>query len=203
MVSEKNMSKIVLASTSSYRKQLLEKLTLPFICAAPGVDESAQANESAEQLVQRLAVAKAKALAANYPDHLLIGSDQVCVINGEILGKPHTHANAFRQLRAASGQCITFYCGLALLNSATGHLQQLVEPFHVHFRDLTDEEINGYLQQEQPWDCAGSFKSEGLGIALFERLSGRDPNSLIGLPLIALGEMLRNEGVNPLLTVKG
>ncbi|OMQ27335.1 Maf family protein [Serratia oryzae] len=193
------MQRILLASTSTYRKMLLEKLRLPFICAAPQVDETPLPGENAEALVLRLAVAKAQALAMAYPDRLIIGSDQVCVINGNITGKPHSEENAREQLRQASGQKVTFYTGLALYNSHSNHLQALCEPFHVHFRSLSENEIATYVRLEQPLNCAGSFKSEGLGIALFDRLEGRDPNALIGLPLIALLEMLRAEGINPLV----
>ncbi|CAI0719757.1 Septum formation protein Maf [Serratia quinivorans] len=195
---KKIMQRLLLASTSTYRKMLLEKLHLPFICDAPQVDEAPLAGESAEALVLRLATAKAQALAAAYPDHLIIGSDQVCVIDGKITGKPHIEENARAQLRQASGQRVTFYTGLALYNSHSRHLQVLCEPFHVHFRTLSDAEIAAYIRLEQPLNCAGSFKSEGLGIALFDKLEGRDPNALIGLPLIALLEMLRAEGINPL-----
>ncbi|AKP35098.1 Maf family protein [Yersinia aleksiciae] len=193
------MPQLVLASTSSYRRTLLEKLQLSFITAAPETDESPLPGENADVLVQRLAQAKAQALAVRYPQHLIIGSDQVCVINGEIVGKPHNHANAMKQLQQASGECVTFYTGLALLNSATGSINCLCETFDVYFRTLSDAEIDGYLRREQPWNCAGSFKSEGLGITLFARLSGRDPNTLIGLPLIALTQMLIEQGLNPLL----
>ncbi|WJM85742.1 nucleoside triphosphate pyrophosphatase [Dickeya chrysanthemi] len=193
------MSRIVLASTSIYRKALLEKLGLPFVCAAPDIDETPHDGENAVSLVRRLAISKARALANRYPNHLIIGSDQVCVLEGAITGKPHTPENAIRQLQQASGQCITFYTGLALFNSSTAHLQSVVEPFDVYFRTLSTREIERYVDIEQPLDCAGSFKSEGLGITLFDRLSGRDPNTLIGLPLITLLELLREEGVNPLL----
>ncbi|WP_114195602.1 Maf family protein [Edaphovirga cremea] len=193
------MNKVVLASTSPYRRALLDKLGIPFSHAAPEVDESTQPGEDARQLVMRLAEAKARALAARFPDHLIIGSDQVCVINGQITGKPHTTENAVRQLQQASGQCVTFYTGLALLNSANQRVNVICESFDVWFRTLTDEEIRGYIRIEQPLNCAGSFMCEGLGIALFDKLSGRDPNTLIGLPLIALLEMLRAEGINPLL----
>ncbi|MFL4556074.1 Maf family protein [Yersinia kristensenii] len=193
------MPQLVLASTSSYRRALLEKLQLPFITAAPETDETPLPSETASALVQRLARAKAQALAAHYPQHLIIGSDQVCVINGAIIGKPHNHANAVKQLHQASGQCVTFYTGLALLNTATNSHRCLCETFDVYFRTLNSAEIEGYLAREQPWNCAGSFKSEGLGITLFEKLSGRDPNTLIGLPLIALTQMLIEQGVNPLL----
>ena len=194
------MSNLLLASTSPWRRMLLEKLTLPFECAAPEVDETPQPGESARQLVVRLAQAKAQALASRFPQHLIIGSDQVCVLDGEITGKPHTEENAYRQLRKASGTIVTFYTGLALYNSANGHLQTECEPFDVHFRHLSDQEIEAYIRKENPLQCAGSFKSEGLGITLFERLEGRDPNSLVGLPLIALCQMLRREGFNPLLS---
>lgn len=177
---------------------LLEKLGIPFICASPEVDETPFPDEEAVALVARLAENKARALAQYYPHHLIIGSDQVCVLGNRITGKPHSKTNAVQQLRAASGKCVSFFTGLALFNSARQRMQHIVEPFEVHFRTLTDDEINGYLEQEQPWNCAGSFKSEGLGIALFDRLSGRDPNTLIGLPLIALTEMLKKEGINPL-----
>ncbi|EPS1775538.1 TPA: septum formation inhibitor Maf [Klebsiella aerogenes] len=194
------MSNLLLASTSPWRRMLLEKLTLPFECAAPEVDETPLPGESARQLVVRLAQAKAQALASRFPQHLIIGSDQVCVLDGEITGKPHTEENAHRQLRKASGTIVTFYTGLALYNSANGHLQTECEPFDVHFRHLSDQEIEAYIRKENPLQCAGSFKSEGLGITLFERLEGRDPNSLVGLPLIALCQMLRREGFNPLLS---
>jgi len=196
---KKNMPQLVLASTSPWRRELLKKLEIPFQCAAPEVDELALPGESPRQLVLRLAQAKAMALAERFPNNLIIGSDQVCVLGGKITGKPHTEENARRQLREASGHVVTFYTGLALYNSANGHLQTECEPFDVHFRHLTDAEINHYIQKEQPLSCAGSFKSEGLGISLFERLDGRDPNTLVGLPLIALCKMLRNEHYNPLM----
>ena len=189
---------ILLASTSPFRQALLRKLGLPFITAAPEVDESPQPGENAEALVIRLAVAKAQELAETYPRHWIIGSDQVCVLDGAIAGKPHTTENARAQLRAASGKAITFYAGLALFHPASGRLLQCCEPFVVHFRTLSDAEIAGYVEKEQPLQCAGSFKSEGLGICLFDRLEGRDPNTLVGLPLIALNGMLQQAGINPL-----
>lgn len=192
------MSQLVLASTSTYRSALLTKLQLPFITDAPEVDETRLENETAEQLVVRLAAAKARALAGRYPEHLIIGSDQVCVVNGQVCGKPHTEENARAQLRAASGRSVIFYTGLALYDSRHEVLQTLCEPFTVDFRTLSEAEITHYVSREQPLNCAGSFKSEGLGITLFERLSGRDPNTLIGLPLIALCEMLRKGGMDPL-----
>jgi MAF protein len=191
--------KLLLASTSLYRKALLDKTGLVFSCAAPDIDESPQPDEQPDALVKRLAFAKASVLAVACPEHLIIGSDQVCVINGKITGKPHTFDNAFRQLRAASGKTVTFYTGLSLYNSETQTAQTLCETFDVSFRPLSDDEITGYLHREQPYDCAGSFKCEGLGITLFDRLTGRDPNTLIGLPLIALLSLLREHGINPLL----
>ncbi|AIN15334.1 Maf-like protein [Yersinia pseudotuberculosis] len=195
------MPQLVLASTSSYRRALLEKLQLPFITDAPETDETPHAGESAEALVQRLASAKAQALTGRYPQHLIIGSDQVCVIDGKITGKPLQYSTAVKQLQQASGQCVTFYTGLTLLNTANNSINCTCETFDVYFRTLSQAEIDGYLLREHPWNCAGSFKSEGLGITLFERLAGRDPNTLIGLPLIALTQMLIEQGVNP-LTVK-
>lgn len=196
---KKYMKAIVLASSSPARQSLLQKLSLPFIAVAPDIDESAKDGESATSLVMRLAGAKAQALALDYPQHLIIGSDQVCIMDQQIVGKPHTVEKAVAQLLAASGKRITFYTGLALLNSATGICQTCCETFSVDFRQLTEQEIRNYVQKEQPLYCAGSFKSEGLGITLFEQLIGKDPNTLVGLPLIALCEMLRNEGCNPLL----
>lgn len=186
---------LLLASTSPFRKALLDKLQYPFDTASPETDESTLPNETAEQLVTRLAEAKAKACAPSHPEHLIIGSDQVCVINGSIIGKPHTAENAVLQLQAASGQVVTFYTGLCLHNAKNGHSDVICEPFHVHFRELTDQEIRNYIEREAPLNCAGSFKSEGLGIALFDKLDGRDPNTLVGLPLIALREMLAKQGV--------
>ena len=193
------MPNLLLASTSPYRRVLLEKLGLPFECAAPNVDESPRPGESPRHLVVRLAQEKAQSLAARYPDHLIIGSDQVCVLDGEITGKPHTEENARQQLMKARGSIVTFYTGLALYNAATGHLQTECEPFVVHFRHLSEQEIEDYVRKERPLNCAGSFKSEGLGIALFDKLDGRDPNALVGLPLIALCQMLRREHYNPLM----
>ena len=192
------MKSIILASTSPYRQALLKKLGIPFLTAAPDIDESPILHESAQALVTRLSHEKANALAKQYQQHLIIGSDQVCVINDQIVGKPHTFENAFKQLKAASGSKVTFYTGLCLLDTETGKFNVQCELFDVYFRPLSDEEITYYLNKEAPFQCAGSFKSEGLGIALFERLDGRDPNTLIGLPIILLLEMLRKHGINPL-----
>lgn len=189
---------LVLASTSPYRRQILERLGLSFTTAAPDVDERPQPDESAQVLVLRLAEAKARAVAAAHPNALVIGSDQVACIGNDILGKPGDREQAIAQLERASGQTLVFQTGLCLLNTARNHAQTLVEPFRVHFRTLNRHRIEGYLDREQPFDCAGSFKSEGLGIALFERLEGDDPNTLIGLPLIRLIALLESEGLYPL-----
>ena len=185
---------LVLASTSPYRKALLEKLQVKFEMASPDTDESALPGESPEQLVARLAETKAKAIADRYPHALIIGSDQVAVVDGKIVGKPGDHDNAMAQLKRASGKRVTFLTGLCLYNTLSHRTQVEVAPFSVIFRELTDSQIEHYLQREQPYNCAGSFKSEGLGIALFERLEGDDPNTLIGLPLIRLIRMLESEG---------
>ncbi len=189
------MPPLVLASTSPFRKQLLEKLKLKFLTDAPDIDESHQEGETPEQLVARLAEEKAKVVAERHPNSLIIGSDQVAINGGEILGKPGNHDKAVAQLKAASGKKVTFLTGLCLYNSATGNSQVEVVPFCVVFRELTEAQIENYLRAEQPYNCAGSFKSEALGIALFERLEGEDPNTLIGLPLIRLIRMLEAEGV--------
>ncbi|HCL76177.1 Maf family protein [Stutzerimonas nitrititolerans] len=189
------MRRLLLASSSPYRRDLLSRLQLPFDCSAPEIDETAHANESAEQLVRRLAEAKSRALAPSHPDHLIIGSDQVAVQGGEILGKPHTLERAMAQLKACSGHSVSFLTGLALLDSRSGRLQVDCVSFTVHFRELDEARIERYLRIEQPYDCAGSFKAEGLGISLFRSTSGTDATSLIGLPLIRLVDMLLAEGV--------
>ena len=190
-----NSQLLVLASTSVYRSELLQRLQLPFETAAPEVDETPLPGESARATSLRLAQEKARAVAATYPDALIIGSDQVALLDGEQIGKPLTHDNAFRQLRAMRGKTTIFYTALALLNSKTGRMQAEVAENHVTLRDLGDAEIEGYLLKEQPYHCAGSAKSEGLGIALMSRVTGDDPNALVGLPLILLTEMLRCENV--------
>jgi len=193
---------LLLASSSIYRQQLLEKLQLPFSMASPDIDESLRAHEDPRDYVQRLAIEKAKALANDYPNHIIIGSDQCAVleVDGQqvILGKPHTVENALKQLSQASGKQVTFLTGLCVFNSQTQQEVSLVEPFTVHFRTLTQAQIERYIEQESPLDCAGSFKSEGLGIRLFSALEGRDPNSLIGLPLIALVDLLEQQGIEVL-----
>ena len=186
---------LVLASTSPFRKTLLAKLGLAFSTIAPSIDESPQPGESPQQLVMRLSLQKAQAVEKACPDALVIGSDQVACIDETIVGKPGDRRGAIEQLKAASGRRVNFFTGLSLLNTLTGRKQTLCEPFTVHFRALQLDQIERYLDAEEPYNCAGSFKSEGLGIALFERLQGDDPNSLIGLPLIRLIEMLQAEGI--------
>ncbi|MCI0504685.1 MAG: Maf-like protein [Gammaproteobacteria bacterium] len=189
------MHTLVLASTSPFRRQILSKLHLDFIVDASEVEERILENETPAEAVKRLSKAKAMTVAPRHPDALIIGSDQVAVFNNQILGKPHTHENAVQQLKAASGHRVDFFTGLCLYNSATQHAQVSCVPFAVYFRHLSDEQIDRYLWKEQPYNCAGSFKSEGLGITLFEKLQGDDPNTLIGLPLIELVRMLHNEGI--------
>lgn len=186
---------LVLASTSPYRAQLLTRLGLPFETAAPEVDECPLPGETPEHLVTRLAQAKAQAVAGGYPDSLVVGSDQVAVVDDHILGKPGNRDNAIHQLQQASGKSVRFLTGLSLYNSRTGRAQVVCEPYQVHFRKLSTEQMIRYVDRERPFNCAGSFKSEGLGIVLFERFEGDDPNALIGLPLIRLVDMLTNEGV--------
>ncbi len=188
--------KIVLASTSPFRKALLERLHIDFSCDSPDIDETPLPDEAIEDMVIRLAIAKAQAVAQRHPDALVIGSDQSAVLNGRKLSKPGNFDNAFKQLSRASGQKITFQTGLCLLNSRSGNIQSSCIPYTVVFKQLTAEKIENYLRKEQPYNCAGSFKSEGLGIALFERFEGNDPNALIGLPLIELVNFLENEGMD-------
>jgi MAF protein len=190
---------LILASTSPFRRDLLARLGVPFKTISPDVDESCHPGETPQQLVQRLACDKAAAVAGNLTEGLVIGSDQVAVIDGKILGKPGDHETARQQLTNASGNTVIFYTGLCLVNAATGHQQVDVVPFHVSFRELSQQQIENYLQREQPYNCAGSFKSEGLGISLFQRMQGDDPNTLVGLPLIRLIDMLAQEGLDILV----
>lgn len=187
---------LVLASSSPYRRQLLARLMLPFEVMSPDVDETPLPSEKPWDTALRLAQLKARAVARQYPQALIIGSDQVAVLDGRPLGKPGNFENAKQQLLAASGREVVFHTALALLNAATGRMQARVVPFGVKFRPLGAEQIERYLKREQPYDCAGSAKSEGLGIVLIERFEGEDPNALVGLPLIALVDMLREEGVS-------
>ena len=186
---------IVLASSSSYRRELLTRLQLPFTCHSPDIDETPQANESAQALVQRLALSKARALAQHYPQHIIIGSDQVAVLDGKIIGKPLHAEGATQQLSAASGRSLVFLTGLAVIDTRTQIEQVDLVPFTVHFRTLNAAQIQRYIAAEQPFDCAGSFKSEGLGVSLFQATEGSDATSLIGLPLIRLCDMLNACGI--------
>ncbi|WP_207061122.1 nucleoside triphosphate pyrophosphatase [Motiliproteus sp. SC1-56] len=189
------MPSLVLASSSPFRKALLEKLKHPFECTDPAIDETPFAGETPRALVERLATEKAQAAANTFSSHLIIASDQVAELEGQIIGKPGCHDRAREQLERCSGKTVTFLTGLVLLNSQSGHLQTGAEPFQVHFRSLNNAQIERYLRADTPYQCAGSFKSEGLGISLFERLEGADPNTLIGLPLIRLIRFLENEGI--------
>jgi septum formation protein len=190
--------KLVLASTSRYRRELLSRLHVPFEVMAPDVDETPLAGESPSATALRLSVLKAQAVAAAYPDALIIGSDQVLMLGDEQLGKPGNYDNAFAQLKKMQGTAMVFHTALTLLNSATGNAQTRDVPTVVHIRPLSDAQIAAYLNKEQPYDCAGSAKSESLGIALMERMESADPTALIGLPLMALTDMLLNEGVDVL-----
>ncbi|SNS84795.1 Maf family protein [Pseudomonas segetis] len=188
------MLPLILASSSPYRRELLSRLNLAFSCSSPDIDESRLDDETPSDMVKRLALEKARALSNTYAHHLIIGSDQVAVLDHQVLGKPHTMERAFSQLSAASGKSVSFLTGLTLLNSATGQYQVDCIPFTVHFRNLAPEQIQRYLEAEQPLDCAGSFKAEGLGVSLFRSTEGSDANSLIGLPLIRLVDMLHAQG---------
>lgn len=190
-----NSQPLVLASTSIFRRELLARLGIPFQTVAPDVDETPLTNESAKQTSWRLARAKAQAAAELFPDALIIGSDQVALLGNQQLGKPMTHDNAVRQLRSMRGQPVTFYTALTLFNALTGDIQTEVAVNIVNYRELTDAQIESYLLKEQPYHCAGSAKSEGLGIALISSMEGDDPNALVGLPLILLVNMLLNQGV--------
>lgn len=188
--------KLILGSTSPFRKSLLERLHIDFECDSPDIDETPLENEPVEDMVIRLAIAKAQAISPRHKNALIIGSDQSAVLNGEKLSKPGNFENAFKQLSRASGQKITFQTGLCLLNTNTGKIQSSCVAYTVVFKKLTANMIANYLHKEEPYNCAGSFKSEALGIALFERFEGNDPNALIGLPLIELVNFLENEGVS-------
>ncbi len=190
------MHKLILASSSIYRRELLERLQMPFVVVSPEIDETPHEGERPEETALRLAQLKARKVAESHPDALIIGCDQVATLDGTQLGKPITHENATRQLRMMQGRTVTFHSALCLYNAVTGSMQAEVEPYEVSFRHLSDEQIDHYLRMEQPYHCAGSAKSEGLGIALIEWMRGNDPNALIGLPLILLVSMLQNEGIS-------
>jgi len=185
----------VLASTSPYRRALLERLRLPFEVQAPFVDEAPLPGEKARDTALRLAQLKARAVAPSFPRSLVIGCDQVAVLDGTCLGKPGNHANAVAQLKAMRGKNVLFHTALALLNTESAAMRTAEVPTAVHFRRYDDNEIERYLEMEQPYDCAGSAKIEGLGIVLVEKVNGDDPSALIGLPLVQLAAMLRQEGV--------
>lgn len=187
---------LILASSSIYRRELLEKLQIPFSSISPRVDEAPLSGEKPRETALRLAQEKARKIGGEYAHALVIGCDQVATLDGEQLGKPLNHQNATRQLQLMRGREVTFHSALCLYNAATGNMQAVVVPYLVRFRQLSDEQIESYLTKEQPYHCAGSAKSEGLGIALMDRMLGEDPNALIGLPLIKLITMLENEGVN-------
>lgn len=191
-----NSQPLVLASTSIYRSQLLSTLQIPFQTAAPQVDETPLPGEDSRQTSLRLSQLKAQAVAQLHPNALIIGSDQVALLNGQQLGKPLTHDNAVRQLRAMQGKTVIFHTALTLLNAINGSMQTELSETRVSFRPLCDDEIERYLNKEKPYNCAGSAKAEGLGIALISRIEGEDPNALIGLPLINLVTMLKKQNVS-------
>jgi len=194
---------LILASTSPFRRELLSRLNLTFQSCKPDIDETPLDGESASDLVKRLSVDKAKDAKSHFDSGLVIGSDQVCIIEDEILGKPGNFENALQQLQHASGKTVRFLTGLCLYDIEHDREQSLVEPFDVVFRHLTDHQITHYLKTEQPYQCAGSFKSEGLGITLFEKLSGDDPSTLIGLPLIQLVNLFQNWDIDVLSAQSG
>ncbi|MFM2441356.1 MAG: hypothetical protein RLZZ349_1083 [Pseudomonadota bacterium] len=187
---------LILASSSIYRRELLTRLQLPFTCISPEVDEMSLANELPQETALRLAQLKAKKVSLSHPNALIIGCDQVATLDNMQLGKPLNHANASKQLRMMRGREVVFHSALCLYNPITGNMQAEVVPYLVQFRDLSDAQIENYLTKEQPYNCAGSAKSEGLGIAIIEKMTGEDPNALIGLPLIKLVGMLKNENIS-------
>jgi len=187
---------LILASSSPYRQALLARLRLPFEVISPEIDESPMDGEEPQETALRLSQIKAKKIAESHPNALIIGCDQVATLDGIQLGKPMTHENAVKQLQYQRGRHVTFHSALCLYNSATKHMQAEVVPYDVEFRNLSDVQIENYLAIEEPYNCAGSAKSEGLGIALIASMTGSDPNALIGLPLIKLITMLQNEQVN-------
>lgn len=189
---------LILASSSRYRREVLQKLHLPFECLSPEIDETPLSGERPEQTALRLAEAKARKVAEHHQDALIIGCDQVATVDGLQIGKPGNHANAVKQLTMLSGREVIFHSALCLYDSGNQYMQSTIAPYHVKFKTLTPDQIEHYLQLEQPYDCAGSAKSEGMGIALLDYMRGDDPNALIGLPLIALVNMLQNAGVDVL-----
>ncbi|WP_395374553.1 Maf family protein [Marinicella sp. W31] len=192
------MTQLILASQSVYRKQLLKRLGVTFTCQASHINEAQQPNEPADQLCKRLAREKALAVISEIKDSIIIGSDQVCACENEILGKPGNKVSAAEQLRLCSGNTVTFYTGLFVFDQSTNTEYEALDVTKVVFRDLTSQEISNYLEADQPYDCAGSFKVESLGVALFEKVCSEDPTALIGLPLIRLCEILRTCKADPL-----
>lgn len=189
---------LILASSSVFRRELLQKLQIPFSVVSPKIDETQLANEKPYETALRLAQEKAKKVGLEHPHALVIGCDQVATLDGEQLGKPGNHKNAVKQLQKMRGREVTFYSAICLFNAETGNMQCENVPYLVKFRQLTDAQIETYLMKEQPYQCAGSAKSEGLGIVLIERMIGEDPNALVGLPLIKLINMLKNEHIDVL-----
>lgn len=189
------MTPLILASSSPYRRELLARLLLPFVAASPDIDETPRPGEDPLAMVRRLSCAKAEALRASHPTALIIGSDQCAVLDGRTIGKPGHHAAAVEQLRACSGRSMLVHTGLCLLDATQGTSQVDVVSYDIRFRKLREAEIEDYLRLEQPYDCAGSVKSEGLGVSLLEHMRGDDPSALVGLPLIRLGAMLRQVGI--------
>lgn len=187
---------LILASSSKFRREVLRKLDIPFNSISPKVDESPLPDEKPYQTALRLSQEKARKIGKKHPHALIIGCDQVATLDGVQLGKPLNHTNATKQLQMMRGREVTFHSAICLYNSTTGNIQAEVVPYLVRFRQLTDDQIERYLTKDQPYDCAGSAKSEGLGIVLIDRMVGEDPNALIGLPLIKLVTMLQNEGVD-------
>jgi len=183
--------KLILASSSKYRAHCLEKLNIPFVAISPNIDENPKANEPPDALALRLAKEKAYALKKQFPNHLIIGSDQVACFDNQLIGKPGSYQQTIEQLQRQSGQTVIFYTGLCVLNSSTNQCYTDLDQTTVFFRALSDKQISNYVEQEQPFDCAGGFKSEGLGIALFNKIESEDPNALIGLPLIKLINLLK------------
>ncbi|MDO9072847.1 MAG: Maf family nucleotide pyrophosphatase [Rubrivivax sp.] len=189
---------LILGSTSPYRRELLQRLRLPFEAVSPQVDETPLPNEAPAAMAVRLALAKAQAVAALHPQAVVIGADQVADLDGQPFGKPGTHERAVAQLRLLSGRRAVFQTAVAVVRASTGFAEVLLAPVKVHFRQLSDVEIDRYLRLEQPYDCAGSAKSETLGIALLEAIESDDPTALVGLPLIRTCQLLRRAGLDPL-----
>jgi septum formation protein len=196
LIKKMQSTKLILASSSIYRRELLQRLQLPFIAISPHVDETPRPGELPQETALRLAQEKARKVGDDHPDALVIGCDQVATLDNLQLGKPLTHDNALKQLSMMRGREVTFHSALCLYNAATKQMQVDAVPYIVKFRQLSKEQIERYLLKEKPYHCAGSAKSEGLGIALIESMVGEDPNALIGLPLIRLISMLQHEGVN-------